>query len=230
MTKLEKLYESIKNLQDLGLPLNKETLQAVDNLEEQLIKSEILPAMSKNVEPLLSQIQRDLVLVLEYHPGNPISVALSRKAKITEILDAKQLTPQSSGDKRISMPVVSGKAVQPVESHIPTKKIKNKSQGLKVEFPDGTIICRSRSNATMVEALRKIGFQRISELGIMGRAGYNLVGKKERPPKPGATWQHECDGWYVYVNMSDKVKIKKLERISRHFQLNLKIGEGKPQQ
>ena len=37
MTKLEKLYESIKNLQDLGLPLNKETLQAVDNLEEQLI-------------------------------------------------------------------------------------------------------------------------------------------------------------------------------------------------
>ena len=55
MTKLEKLYESIKNLQELGLPLNEETLLAVDNLEEQLIKTEILPAMSKNVEPLLSK-------------------------------------------------------------------------------------------------------------------------------------------------------------------------------
>ena len=37
MTKLEKLYASIKGLQDLGLPLNEETLKAVDELEEQLI-------------------------------------------------------------------------------------------------------------------------------------------------------------------------------------------------
>ena len=49
MTKLEKLYASIKGLQDLGLPLNTETLKAADDLEEQLIKEEILPAMSKDI-------------------------------------------------------------------------------------------------------------------------------------------------------------------------------------
>ena len=54
MTKLETLYASIKGLQDLGLPLNEETLKAADELEEQLIKTEILPAMSKDIEPMLS--------------------------------------------------------------------------------------------------------------------------------------------------------------------------------
>lgn len=46
MTKLEILYKSIKGLQDLGLPLNDETLKAADELEEQLIKTEILPTLS----------------------------------------------------------------------------------------------------------------------------------------------------------------------------------------
>ena len=91
MTKLEKLYASIKGLQELGLPLNDETLKAADDLEEQLIKTEILPAMSKDIEPRLSQIQRELVLVVEYKPGTPISVALSRKTNIAELLDAKIL-------------------------------------------------------------------------------------------------------------------------------------------
>lgn len=91
MTKLEKLYASIKGLQDLGLPLNQETLKAADELEEQLIKEEILPAMSQDIEPLLSKIQRELVLVVEYKPGSPISVALSRKTNISEIINAKKL-------------------------------------------------------------------------------------------------------------------------------------------
>lgn len=36
MTKLETLYASIKGLQDLGLPLNEQTLNAADELEDQL--------------------------------------------------------------------------------------------------------------------------------------------------------------------------------------------------
>ena len=47
--------------------------------------------MSKDIEPMLSQIQRELVLVVEYKPGTPISVALSRKTNIAELLDAKKL-------------------------------------------------------------------------------------------------------------------------------------------
>jgi len=50
MNTLETLYKSIKGLQDLGLPLNEETLKAADELEEQLIKSEVLPTISNSTK------------------------------------------------------------------------------------------------------------------------------------------------------------------------------------
>jgi len=65
-------------------------------LEEGIIKEEILPALDNDIAPRLEPIKRDLVLVVEYHPGEPISVALSRKTKISEIMGAKTLTPRSS--------------------------------------------------------------------------------------------------------------------------------------
>lgn len=91
MNKLEKLYESIRTLEELSIPLNPETLKAVDELEEKIIKDEILPTLSEQVTPLLKPIQRDLVLVVEYHPGEDISVALTRKVKVAEMLGAKTI-------------------------------------------------------------------------------------------------------------------------------------------
>ena len=77
MTKLEKLYSFIENSRDLGVRLNKDVLQQVEELEEGIIKEEILPALSNDIAPRLEPIKRDLVLVVEYHPGEPISVALA---------------------------------------------------------------------------------------------------------------------------------------------------------
>ena len=78
MTKLEKLYSFIENSRDLGVRLDKGVLQQVEEMEEKIIKEEILPALSNDIAPRLEPIKRDLVLVVEYHPGEPISVALSR--------------------------------------------------------------------------------------------------------------------------------------------------------
>ena len=51
MEKLEKLYACMKGLQELGLPLDEKTQSAADELEEQLIQNEILPAVMKGIEP-----------------------------------------------------------------------------------------------------------------------------------------------------------------------------------
>ena len=77
----------------MGVKLSKDVLQQVEELEEGIIKEEILPALGYDIAPLLEPI---MVLVVEYHPGEPISVALSRKTKISEIMGAKTLTPRSS--------------------------------------------------------------------------------------------------------------------------------------
>lgn len=134
MATLKELYTTLKSLRDMNLPVDDKLLKAADNLEEKIIKEEILPALSQNIEPQLNEIQRDLVLVVEYHPGEPLSVALSRKTKISEIIDAKTLTPRSS------TPVKSNDKPETVVPHEPTKHIDNPTKGMRVTFPDGTVI------------------------------------------------------------------------------------------
>ena len=221
MTKLEKLYSIIENSKEVGVKLTKEVLQQVEELEEGIIKEEILPALSNDIAPRLEPIRRDLVLVVEYHPGEPISVALSRKAKISEIMGAKTLTPRNS------TPVKSEEKPTEKEPHVPTKHVENKTKGLRVTFPDGAVVWHKAAIDTFVETLKIIGFDRIPQIGIMHN-GYNLVSKEKRPPTPGCIYQHECDGWYIYSNMSNQRKISELKLISDYYHLNLIIEEIKP--
>ena len=219
MATLKELYTTLKSLRDMKLPVDEKLLEAADNLEEKIIKEQILPALSQNIEPHLNEIQRELVLVVEYHPGEPLSVALSRKAKISEIVDAKPLTP--------SRPVSPEGPAPTPGPHEPTRKVENHTKGLRVTFPDESIICRATAIETFVETLRIIGLDRIPQVGIM-RGGYNLVGKEMRPLVQGRIWQHEVDGWYVYSNTSNSNKANDLKRISDFYDLGLKIEEGKP--
>lgn len=67
------------------------------------------------------------------------------------------------------------------------------------------------------------------EVGIEHGNGFNLVGKEKRPTVPGCIWQHECDGWYIYSNISNDTKKDDLQRISDYYHLGLKVEEGKPE-
>lgn len=222
MTKLEKLYSIIENSRDVGVKLPDDVLRQVEELEEKIIKDEILPALSSDIAPRLEPIKRDLVLVVEYHPGQPISVALSRKAKISEIVGAKPLTP------RVSTPVKSEEPAVPLPPHVPTKHVTNFTKGLRVTFPDGTVIWHGSAIDTFIATLRKIGLHRIPQVGIE-HADYNLVGKKKRPATMGRIWQHECDGWLIYSNMSNQTKIDHLKQISKYYHLDLVVEEIKPE-
>ena len=223
MATLKELYTTLKSLRDMNLPVDEKLLEAADNLEEQIIKEEILPSLSQNIEPLLNEIQRDIVLVVEYHPGNPISVALSRKAKISDFVDAKPMTPQT---ERVSTPVSSDTPASLTIPHEPTKHIENPTKGLRVTFPDGTVVWRKSAIDTFIETLKIIGLNRIPQVGII-HSGYNLVGKKKRPLVPGRVWQHEIDGYYVYSVLNNPMKIADLKRISKYYKLGLKIDEVK---
>lgn len=195
---------------------------AVRRKEEEIIRDEILPAMRKDIEPRLSAIKRDLVLVVEYHPGQPISVALSRKMKINQITDAKTITPVQ---EKVGEPVVSTKKSSSVEPHVPTKQVVNHTKGLRVQFPDGTVICRTTAIETLKASLRRIGLQRVHDLNIQ-HSGYNLVSKQKRP-SDGQIWQHELDGWYIYSNTTNLVKINDLRFISDKLHLGLKVDVAK---
>ena len=62
MATLKELYTTLKSLRDMNLPVDDKLLKAADNLEEQIIKEEILPSLSQNIEPLLIRVLQLFVL------------------------------------------------------------------------------------------------------------------------------------------------------------------------
>lgn len=94
MSRLSKLYEAMETLRKEGLPVDENLEKKANELEEEIIKKEILPVLSKTIEPALQPVKRELVLVVDYVPGQPLSVHLSRKrnfaAELTDAMKAKK--------------------------------------------------------------------------------------------------------------------------------------------
>ena len=82
MSRLSDLYKAMETLRKEGLPVDENLERKANELEEEVIKKEILPVLSKTIEPALQPVQRELVLVVDYLLGKPLSVHLSRKRNI----------------------------------------------------------------------------------------------------------------------------------------------------
>ena len=52
MSRLSKLYEAMETLRKEGLPVNEDLERKASELEEEIIKKEILPVLSKTIEPV----------------------------------------------------------------------------------------------------------------------------------------------------------------------------------
>ena len=155
----------------------------------------------------------------------PISVALSRKTKISQIVDAK---PIVANPRKLSKPVKSDDPATAQEPHEPTKYVTNHTKGLRVQFPDGTVVCNKTAIDTEIDVLHRIGFERAAKVGIT-YSKWPLIGKKKRPTEAGKVWQHEIDGWYIYSNTSNERKKADLKAISDYYNLGLIISDGKPE-
>lgn len=89
MTKLQELYETREKLQSLGIVPNVDLEKQLATLEEEFIKNEIVPQIEETVEPVLKQVKRELVFVLEYYPEEGLHVQLSRKRSVVDELPQK---------------------------------------------------------------------------------------------------------------------------------------------
>jgi Mrr N-terminal domain len=79
MTRIEELYNSIQTLKKLGVKLPEELIEETNRVEEEIIKNDIIPALAETISPIIEQIQRGIILVVEYVPNEPLSVRLTRK-------------------------------------------------------------------------------------------------------------------------------------------------------
>ena len=172
------------------------------------LANEILPALSSDIAPRLNPIKRDLVLVVEYHPGEDISVALSRKVKVAETLGAKplELDPQAQhkeGKKGIT------------KSHISPKT------GLCVYLPGGNFIQEEKACDTFVKAIQRAGVMRVRELGLT--FCHVPIVSNTIDAKYGRAQHPVGDGLYVLTHSSTMDKKKQLDRISNALQLKWRV-------
>ncbi len=208
MSKLETLYKSIEGLKELGLPLNEETLKAVDNLEEELIKNEVIPRLTGSIEPIITQIQRPIVLVVDYVPGESLSVRLTRKRVITDDNFTKEypLTP-----KLIEPEKKSGKTI--------TSAPKAPWTGLLVTYPDGAVINNKYAYETLIQVVEKAGIEKVEKLGLK-QVGLYFISKN----RDDFYNQHELPGGYLITTHSSTAKKKQqIEEISEKLGLGLKV-------
>lgn len=119
-----------------------------------------------------------------------------------------------------------GVSIAPVDPHQPKKHVVNHTRGLKVIFPDGSVICERTANDTLVRTLIRIGLDKVAKSGIERGGGYGLVSKTKRPTQ-GETWQHKvAGGWYIYVKTNNQQKKEDLKKLSDMYDLGLVIMDA----
>jgi len=206
MTKLEKLYSTIQNLKELGLELGDDLLKQTSELEQEIIKKEILPVVSDKIEPIISQIQRELVLVVDYVPNEPLSVSISRKRNFTEQMETIEIVPDSKVEHNIGT----------IKRNSTTKSAKT---NLRVTLPNGKVIENRFAYETLQEVIMLAGVEKVLPLGII-QCGVPLIWNTQ---DNFYNQKEIAKGMYLITHSSTGQKRQQIEKISEALNLGLKV-------
>lgn len=214
MSRLSKLYEAMETLRKEGLPVNEDLEKKANELEEDIIKKEILPILSKTIEPALQPVRRELALVVDYVPGLPLSVHLSRKRNFTaELMDAKEmvLDPEVDHSKR--------------EANFESKIERGPARDMTVYFPDGTIIAEKKAVDTLVAVVKKIGVSRVRKVVEDNNLRFCKVPviSNRRDAKYGKSQRDLGDGWLLITHSNNSMKKSFIEKVSDVLGLGIKV-------
>jgi len=214
MSRLNKLYEAMETLRKEGLPVNEVLEHKANELEEEIIKKEILPILTQNIEPALQPVQRELVLVVDYVPGKPLSVHLSRKRNFTaDISDAKEIM--------VDPEVEHGKRVVNKDEKIQRGAAKD----MVVFFPDGTIIADEIAAETLLKVVKKIGVSEVRRVVEENNLKFCKVPviSNRRGTKYGRSQKDLGDGWLLITHSNNLMKKTFIEKVSDILHLGIKV-------
>lgn len=209
MSTLSELYITMENLRKLNLPIDERLKQEAAKLEEDLIRTEILPTLTEKIEPALAQVQRELVLVVDYVPGTPLKVSLSRKRNIAAVLlDAVEIKPD------------------PVVEHTEKKKggkkvVTNPRTRLRITMPDGSIIEEHTAWESLHKFVLKVGIDKVRAVGLIANKiplVSNSVDKKyQTAQKPLG------NGWLLMTCSDTATKRKQILSIASHIGMKIDV-------
>ena len=205
MSKIDEYNDAVRGLNVLKINLTPDQENQLQCLLDEIIKEEVLPAISERIAPILAKINSPLTLVINHNPGQEMVLRTSKQ----------QVNVVDSNSKVYTL--------MPYDRPMPTKphkgkKHRNPSTLLVVRFPDGTVICEPDSNKTLIRTIEKIGVRRVLD------GGYTLIGRRlvtlEKQNFPAV---FKVGNFYFYTHAGNDDKIKSLMNISEALNLNLEI-------
>ena len=209
MSTLSELYITMENLRKLNLLIDERLKQEAAKLEEDLIRTEILPTLTEKIEPALEQVQRELVLVVDYVPGIPLKVSISRKRNITDVLpDAVEIKPD------------------PIVEHTEKKKggkkiVTNPRTRLRITMPDGSIIEEHTAWESLHKFVLKVGVDKVRAVGLIANKSplvSNTVDKKyQTAQKPLG------NGWLLMTCSDTSTKRKQILAIASYLGMKINV-------
>ena len=146
---------------------------------------------------------------MDYVPGSPISVHLSRKRNFTaDIADAKEILPD---------PQVEHKEIGKTG---PKGEIAPATR-LKIAFADGHVIQEPQAAETFRKFVMEVGAERIRTLGMKQNKvpliSNTLDKKYKSSQKPVG------NGWYLMTCSNTLTKKRDIERIANMFNIKIKV-------
>lgn len=209
MSTLSELYITMENLRKLNLPVDERLKQEAAKLEENLIRTEILPTLTEKIEPALAQVQRELVLVVDYVPGTPLKVSLSRKRNLFDALeDVVEIKPD------------------PVVEHTEKKKggkkvVTNPRTRLRIKMPDGSTIEERTAWESLQKFILHVDVEKVRAVGLIANKiplVSNTVDKKYKTAQKPLG-----NGWLLMTCSDTATKRKQILTIASHIGMKINV-------
>lgn len=212
MSKLEKLYEAIRNLKDLGVEIPESLMEETHRVEQEIIFNELIPRILEIIQPMTEKIQRNLTLILHHEAGRKLKVEVPGEENISQSQNVKD-SGMDNPEHNIHEDEYQS---TPVQEKV--YSISNPNR-LEVYFPDGTVIREGYAAYTFFKTIDRIGPERVKNLGLK-ISGVDLVSRRDdlkyrqRPVS---------DGYFVCTHSNTQVKKDILNEISRKLNLGLRV-------
>ena len=180
----------------------------VSELEEEIIKKEILPIITETIAPALEPVKRELVLVVDHVPGAPLSVHISRKRNFAAVItDAKEIIPDT--------------VVTPADSVAPTPIAVPASRKLRVTLPTGRVIQEKKAIDTLKEFVLFAGVDNVRALNLVYS---NVPFISDTLDKKYSSAQKELGGGlYLFGNSPTGKKKEQIEHIAQKLNIDVKV-------
>jgi hypothetical protein len=220
MSKLTDFYIHKASLQEEGKPIDPQWEQ----LEDQLLKEELLPELIEQLKMVLTKVKSPLMFSGSYDPNGCLSVSFTRNciqmstmgssAFITSRVQGNVTAEETGGDNAAEPETTDNEDVVEDEPRIS----RSKSIGFSVSFRDGTVFHEKKAVNTWINALKKIGLENICNNRSKHSAWHRVAGQDicivERTEtvrdSDGKSPQTLVDGFYVMTQLSNDQKEKDL--------------------